>query len=66
MSDIVEPNWISVTTLGQAKYEEELDVNSQPSKFRWRERRFTGQPIDEWKDGRAPIAEEAKSPHHAP
>jgi hypothetical protein len=53
------PNWVSITTI-LSVHEEEVDVNSSPSSFRWRERRFTGQHVDEWKQGRAPVDRDAK------
>jgi len=49
-----ESRWIAMNKMGSA-YEEEMDVNSRETSIRHRLRAFTGEPVNEWKPGPAPV-----------
>lgn len=53
---LAEPNWIEVS-VGGSDYDQEMDVNAEPGSLRahrYRERSFTGYPVDSWKYGTPP------------
>lgn len=66
MTKTVEPNWVQYQRVGETAFEEEFDLNANPNateqtKWRHRQRRYTGETVAEWMPGRVPRLPEARS-----
>lgn len=60
----VEPEWIDITTFENAAYVVQLDVRAEPGskwEYRYQERRFTGNTIQQWHPGLPPRSAEQAS-----